>query len=515
MYKLTDYQNKHVLSIKELLIKNNRCLDTSKTGSGKTYTALEVCKILNYRPFIITTKINIEHWETKIREFNMDYYGITNYELLQHLQYYKNGEKLNVNFLTKNYEIIVDSLPQIIIYDENHKCKNINTKNGYILYQLSSVRNLNILLLSATTNDLQKQLVFLGYILKMYDSFDEGKKYLLEQSRHDKNIMLTFNKLMYPNYAVMMKTPKSNNINTIHANVYSCENDDKIIDEYKKLENIEDMQNKRSSMKSIHQKIEILLIPVFNKLIKEHLDNNKSVVVFLNFTKSIQIISSFFNCKCLIHGEITMQQRLNNIKNFNNNDEKLIICNIQCGSTGISLHDLSGTNERVSIISPTLSTQDLLQSLGRINRHGACSKTEQYIIFSNCKYGIEMCKLIKDKINNIGLLNDGEQTKSTILINGLIENYKDRTHIHKELNITKKDIQNIEIEKQRIIKKEAHVKFRNELPINSLNINEILKKLSYLKYKKQNATSEEDIKNAQDELDNYKKLFNEKIKGMV
>ena len=80
--------------------------------------------------------------------------------------------------------------------------------------------------------------------------------------------------------------------------------------------------------------------------------------------------------------------------------------------------------------------------------------------------------MIKDKINNIGLLNDGEQQKSNIKIDGLIENYKDKTHIYKEFNITKKEVLNIEKEKeiQEIKTIFRETSYNDFIKINRLNI---------------------------------------------
>ena len=79
------------------------------------------------------------------------------------------------------------------------------------------------------------------------------------------------------------------------------------------------------------------------------------------------------------------------------------------GGCGISLHDTFGKFPRVSIISPTWSAQDLIQVLGRIHRAMGKSDCEQHIIF--CKGTIEesVGNVIKQKISNIRLFNDGEK----------------------------------------------------------------------------------------------------------
>ena len=64
---------------------------------------------------------------------------------------------------------------------------------------------------------------------------------------------------------------------------------------------------------------------------------------------------------------------------------------------------------RVSIISPTWSAQDLIQVLGRIHRAMGKSDCLQQILF--CKGTIEesVGNIIKSKINNIRIFNDGNK----------------------------------------------------------------------------------------------------------
>ena len=104
-----------------------------------------------------------------------------------------------------------------------------------------------------------------------------------------------------------------------------------------------------------------------------------------------------------------MTERIKSIDDFCSDKSRIIICNIQSGSAGISLHDTLGKFPRVSIISPTWSAQDLIQVLGRIHRAMGKSDCEQLIIF--CKDTIEesVGNVIKQKINNIRLFNDGDK----------------------------------------------------------------------------------------------------------
>ena len=60
-----------------------------------------------------------------------------------------------------------------------------------------------------------------------------------------------------------------------------------------------------------------------------------------------------------------------------------MIANIRAGGVGISLHDTIGNFGRVSLISPTWSSIELKQALGRIDRAGARTPCIQRIVY--CK----------------------------------------------------------------------------------------------------------------------------------
>lgn len=123
--------------------------------------------------------------------------------------------------------------------------------------------------------------------------------------------------------------------------------------------------------------------------------------------------------KCIIWGEQILEDRNKNVNNFNTDKSRVIICNIKSGGVGISLHDTIGKYPRISLISPSDSAQDIIQVLGRIHRTNGKTPVTQYILY--CKKTIEekICENMKDKIQNILLLNDG--IKNAYQIDGLMD----------------------------------------------------------------------------------------------
>ena len=131
----------------------------------------------------------------------------------------------------------------------------------------------------------------------------------------------------------------------------------------------------------IRQEIELLRVDTIYELTLKYLLDGKSVAIFVNFTKTIEELSKRLRTKCIIWGAQTLKERSKSIDDFCSDKSRVIICNIQSGGQGISLHDTNGIFPRVSIISPTWSAQDLIQVLGRIHRAMGKSDCVQQIIF--------------------------------------------------------------------------------------------------------------------------------------
>ncbi len=447
MEKLLEYQKSHVESIINSLVIYNRALDASDTGTGKTFTSVCACKIIGWKPFVVCPKSVISSWTKVLEFFKCEYYGITNYESMQNCSYYNtNGDKVKIPFLTRDvvkkvttddplglddtsdsdnsdeikyeYKWINDKIPEntLFIFDEAHKCKNAKTNNGQILHNLSTNKDIKILILSATVVDKPKYFILTGYILGLYDNIRKGRNWI-KKLPYKKNQMEGVHKKIYPEYASRMK------ITQIKNEFPDC----KIVAESRPMNNAVEIQKAWDEIKQAteqlkkqeveanalakiiyaRQRIELLKVPEFIKLTQEEINKGNSVVLFVNFTDTLLTLSDKLDTKCLIYGEQKIDDRDKNIDDFQSDKERICICNIKAGNCGISLHDTHGNFPRVAIISPTWSAQDLVQVLGRIYRAKGKTKVIQRIIFCANTVEDSICGMIQDKVANIAFINDG------------------------------------------------------------------------------------------------------------
>ncbi len=178
-----------------------------------------------------------------------------------------------------------------------------------------------------------------------------------------------------------------------------------------------------AQIQKMKQIIEIKKVPIFIEQAKLNLENGKSVAIFVNYLDTLKLIAEQMEIKCIINGEIEDSVRQEAIQLFQNNQERIIICQIRAGGVGISLHDIHGTNPRVSLISLPDTASDLIQAHGRIRRSNAKTPTIQTII---CVANVEQEELIADNLNlkltNLSAINDGDfnnyaYVRKTTLIN--------------------------------------------------------------------------------------------------
>ena len=500
MEKLLPYQQQHAKSLINILGKNRRVLDASKMGLGKTYCNVAVCVELKLIPFIVCPKTVMENWKTVLEYFGCGYYGITSYESLQRLKYWDSDDSREIitfmGITDDGYEAYESEMPDdlVIIYDEVHKCKNINTNNGKILHSLTKT-NVRISMLSGTVADQPVYFVLVGLVLKLYDDYTKGHQWIIKKSKltSSENYMLGFHKIIYPNYASKINEDIVKNLYPeceIQAKCYDMKTNDEIEENYNKLKQIMKSKDKKSIMSEYirtNHANDILKMPTIVSEAKLNVAAGNSVVIFVNYTDCLETLSELLDTKCLVYGEQSIEERYQNIKDFQQDRQRIIICNIKCGSNGISLHDLNGNYPRVSLLMPTWSVTDLIQALGRTYRIGVKTKTKQIIIFSNSSSEKYVQENIKDKLNNISLLNNGYMKNEPLFkIGNLIEKTKDvSTEFGAKPKFSRNEKQKInrEIINQKIVNRKE--KEKKEKPFLNNDYESIIKYIEKLKIKKQ------------------------------
>lgn len=449
--KLLQYQISHVARLIDILVKNHFALDGSDTGIGKTYIALAVCKELGRRPIIICPKTIMSNWFSICHYLKIKPYDIVNYETIKTGKTYTNYQFKNrkqspfIELIDPDpndpfRSIFQWKLPKdaIIIIDETHRCKSPNTENGKLLLSVKQAieQKIPVLFLSATICEKFTDMKILFFLFG-----------LINHTRNFHHHIGTL-KLKYPQYRVKrsdypkvsdLKMARDNNqakmiyeeikdftsririkdlgdkfpSNQICCQLFNAEGSDKISEAYEKIAihmkalREKPGKNHLAKIQKLKQEIELRKVPIFIEQAQLFLDDGKSVIIFINYLDTLNVLSEELDIHCKIHGRQTLEEREQAVKLFQSNQEKIIICQIRAGGIGISLHDLYGGHSRATLLNFPDSAADLLQALGRAHRAGAKSPVIQRIIFvANVDYEKKIMQSINRKLMNISLIND-------------------------------------------------------------------------------------------------------------
>jgi hypothetical protein len=284
-------------------------------------------------------------------------------------------------------------------------------------------------MLSATVCDKPENFALCGYVLGLYSKKREAANWINKANEHStslanlnglsSNPMTGVHARIFPEHACRIRISDLGDAfpaNQVLAQCYDMSTAKEIEEQYRLIEEeVARLKKKEESSGCVlaqilyaRMRIEQLKIPTFLELAKKYREEGNALAIFVNFTMTLKTLADELGTRCLIYGEQSLEERNKAIRDFGEDRERVIICNIKSGGVGISLHDTNGNYPRVTIISPSWSAQDVLQTLGRTHRANGKSKVRQRIVF--CKGTVEeqICTAMKEKILNIAALNDGE-----------------------------------------------------------------------------------------------------------
>jgi len=411
-------------------------IDGSDLGTGKTYNACGVARELDMDILVVCPKAVMESWRRVIKNhFKMNHklIGIINYELLRVGRKDSNIASYVKRRDTRRNEFVW-KIPKstLIIWDESQKLKGSNTKNSETC--LSALKQGYKMLFCSATNATQPlELKTVGMAIKLFENTKQYYTWLYKhgvtrgrfglQFNGDKEVLKKLHTDIFEHRGVRLSRDIIPNFpeSQITAECYDMEEEtkNKINKIYSEMESELNKLKKRikenkdtnqlTAILRARQKVELLKVPLFVEMIEDGIENGMSIVIFCNFTETIDALSERLNTKCIVNGDPKyVKVRQQNIDDFQSDKERVILINIAAGGSGLSLHDLNGKYPRMSIISPSYSAVLMRQSTGRIWRDSAKSKSIQKIVFASGTVEEKVCESVKQKLENLDTLNDGD-----------------------------------------------------------------------------------------------------------
>lgn len=435
---LRPWQVESVSKIVSSINKYKCSIDGSDLGVGKTYVACAVARELGMKMVIVCPKAVMESWRRVIcNHFKMKNWlvDIINYEQLRigkkesKVASFVENRKTHREKFT--WKIGKDTL---IIWDESQKLKNFKTKNSKTCIEAFR-QGYKMLFCSATnaTNPLELRTV--GSVLGLFKGVNAYYQWCYEHGVNKGRFGLEFTKDMAIRQKVLKKLHKDIFVNRgirlsrdtipnfpaseITANCYNMDEADvkKINTHHKEMEmelrrlQVQIKRDRASEFTAIlrmRQRTELVKVPLFLEMIEEGLEEGMSVVVFLNFTETLNAIAKRLGTKCIFDGKVGDKERQQSVDDFQADKERVILVNIQSGGSGLNLNDINGKYPRLALISPSYSAVLMRQSTGRVWRDSSKSKSIQKIVFVVGTVEEQVCENVKSKIDNLDLLNDGD-----------------------------------------------------------------------------------------------------------
>lgn len=428
---LLPYQPRCVQHLCNALINNNAAIDGSDTGLGKTYTALAVCRELDFRPGVVCKKAGIAGWKRACKFMNIHPLFIVNWEQA------KNGKFPFCMRKPDEYSskwVFSWCIPSgvLLIFDEVHLA-NHDTSINYALYTAS--KGLTSLSMSATLADRTDRLKAFFHVLGIMDDSrfmewlkNNGYIYNVYADRNDAlsevQDLKEVSKILYPCYGYRVSIEDEDVKRYFKKAIYLTE----IITLSKRLQNrqnelfsamihrVNELRELGKTAEAIvantryRQASELFKAEVLTDMAKEYLYEGKSVCIFVNYIETLTYLARSLNSKSLIYGTQDRDgiNREKVISDFQSSKNRLIIAMVEAGGTSLDLHDLDGRYPRISLICPTYNPVTLKQVMGRTHRAQGKSIPVIKLVYAAGTIEEKVAEAVNKKLDNISALNDGD-----------------------------------------------------------------------------------------------------------
>jgi len=445
---LLEPQKIHSTKLLNSLHLNGFAFDASPTGTGKTYCASWIAKNYGSSVVVICPKSVQKNWFDTLKSFGIDNPIVMTFERLVrgNTNYYTYDMSVYLNRTNwwKSLGITVN-FPNnsLVILDEVHKCKGQKSLSGECLVAIKNAGH-KLLMLSASAATNVTEMKAFGYATLLHSGYgfydfckDNGVAFnRFGLGTWDANLqkckegMVRIHNTLFNTLgcANRMNRKDFGNIfpdNQVIADGFDLgSNTAKLQSVYNEME-YELMNLDESSMEysehhfaiimKARRQSEILKVPAMVSWIEDMYDEGVSPVVFINFRETLEAIEKRLNSAkysgkiAKIVGGQTQKQRDNEIEQFQSDTKRICLVMVAAGSASVSLHDLNGNYPRNTLINPSYSAINTLQSLGRCHRANGKTPVIQRFFFAN---GVEIEEKMRKRVNlrltNLDSLNDGD-----------------------------------------------------------------------------------------------------------
>lgn len=437
---LRDYQIPHVGRLLGILSERRVAHDGSDAGTGKTYCASYVAARLGLETLVICPLSVVPSWRKVLAEF-----GVTATVMNYESAWRKLGVKVPCG---RGFFFTFSKAYPFVIYDECHRCGGETTINSKMIIA-SRRAGSRILTLSATAADSVLKLKALGFTLGLHN-LQNYREWLIAYGASEKPIYGRGGKQVFQKDgrpATKLEIGKRANteaMQRLHEQIFGLGHrgsrmriadipdfpqtqiEVRLLDgASKELDRLSDelqafyaqrnalaqfSQDELAKLVFWRQAAETAKIPHLLDMAEDALETSR-VAIFCNFNRTVDELLDAASKRgwtaAFIRGEQSPADRQRAIEAFQANKLDLIVCNIQAGGVGVSLHDPITKVPRTALICPPWSAVDLKQAMGRVHRNGG-GTSRQFIVYWSTGIEARVASTVQRKLSNLSLFNDND-----------------------------------------------------------------------------------------------------------
>ena len=439
--------------------------DGSATGTGKTFSTCAILRHLGKKFIVICPKLAIPQWKETLALFGLKAEFVINYEKLARgntpfYKYVSQPKYRKLHGLANDVEIPefmrayfkIDK-DWIVILDESHKCKGVDSLNAGLLFNLK-MQSYRTHLMSATQATTPLDMRAFGFLMGLHDGSMKGFKKFAEEAGAEWvgkwgaqyfdsenpesmaklakvrdflfNLKRVGSRLTRKDFGDIF--PKTQVVAEAYDMGAASDKIQQVYDDMEvELARLEEKclgykEHVLAVITKARRLAELLKVPTMVEMLSDYHAEGRSGVVFVNYQDTIDALvlrlSKEFGAHLVgqIHGGVPFKQRIQDLEDFKLDKKIFMVCNLMAGGSCVNMHDILGGRPRSSVINPSYSAIGVLQSAGRIDRAYAQSDVYQRFLFA--ARTIEETSVVPrfdDKNRFVTALNDGTLSDADLI----------------------------------------------------------------------------------------------------